>query len=104
MPNIEVVANIQDLVFNLESVIAAQIMADINRANNFQKTAEEIYSILRSGRLVKPKMSNRKSIAVSDNVATVTGWDLLNIKWTQAIKQNKHISLEQDESKVKEYY
>ncbi len=104
MPNIEVVANIQDLVSNLEPVIAAQIMADINKANNYQKTAEEIYSILASGRLVKPKMSNRKTIAVSDNVATVSGWDSLNIKWREAIKQNKHISLEQDESKVKEYY
>jgi hypothetical protein len=55
MPNVEVVANIQDLVSNIESVFAAQIMADINRANNFQKTAEEIYSILTSGRFSKPK-------------------------------------------------
>ncbi len=104
MPNVEVVANIQDLVSNLEPVIAAQIMANINRANNFQKIAVYIYSILTSGKLVKPKMSNRKTIAVSDNVATVSGWDSLNIKWKQAIKQNSGISLEQDESKVKEYY
>jgi hypothetical protein len=102
--NVEVVANIQDLVSNLESVIAAQIMADIDRANNFQKNAEEIYSLLTSGRLVKPKMSNRKTIAVSDNVATVSGWDSLNPKWKQFIKQNKGIYLEQDESQVKEYY
>ncbi|BAY90153.1 hypothetical protein NIES3275_21640 [Microchaete diplosiphon NIES-3275] len=39
MPDVEVVANIQDLVFNLESVIAVHIMADINRTNRFQKTA-----------------------------------------------------------------
>jgi hypothetical protein len=104
MMNVEVVANIQDFVSNLESLIAAQIMADIDRANNFQKTASEIYFILTSGRLIKPKMSNRKTIAVSDNVATVSGWDSLNIKWKQAIKQNNAMSLQQDESKVKEYY
>ncbi len=39
MPDVEVVANIQDLVFNIESVIAVHIMADINRTNRFQKTA-----------------------------------------------------------------
>ncbi len=39
MPDIEVVANIQDLVFNLESVLAVRIMVDINRADRFQKTA-----------------------------------------------------------------
>ncbi|MEH1999597.1 MAG: hypothetical protein V7L00_12770 [Nostoc sp.] len=89
---------------NLQSAIAAQIMANIDIANNFQKIAEEIYSILTSGRLVKPKMNNRKTIAVSDNVATISGWDSLNIKWKQAIKENYGISLEQDESKVKEYY
>ena len=104
MPNVEVVANIQDLVSNLESVIAAQIMADIDRVNNYQKIAEEIYSILTSGRLVKLKMSNRKTIAVSDNVATVSGWDSLNPKWKQSLKQNNGIYLEQDESQVKEYY
>jgi hypothetical protein len=104
MPDVEVVVNIQDLVFNLEPVFAIQIMTDIERANYFQKNAEELYSILTSGGLVKPKMSNRKTIAVSDNIATVSGWDSLNSKWKQAIKNNKGISLEQDESKVKEYY
>ena len=104
MPNVEIVANIQDLVSNLESVIATKIMADIDRSNNFQKNAEEIYSILTSGSLVKPKMSNRKTIAVSDNVATVSGWNSLNTKWKQAIKQNNGIYLEQDESQIKEYY
>jgi hypothetical protein len=79
-------------------------MADIDKANHFQKIAEEIYSILISGRLVKPKMNNRKTIAVSDNVATVSGWDSLHTKWKQFIKQNKGIYLEQDESQVKEYY
>ncbi|WP_207714371.1 hypothetical protein [Scytonema sp. UIC 10036] len=53
MPNVEIVANIQDFVSNFDSVIAAQIMADIDRANNFQKTASEIYFILTSGRLVR---------------------------------------------------
>jgi hypothetical protein len=104
MLNVEFVAKVQDLVYNLDSVIAAQIMADIDRANNFQKIASEIYSILISGKLIKPKMSNRKTIAVSNNVATVSGWDSLNIKWKQVIKQNNAISLEQDENKVKEYY
>jgi len=104
MPNLEPVANIQDLVYGLDSIIAAQVMVDIDRANNFKKQAEEIYSILTTGRLVKPKMSNRKTIAVTNNVATVSGWDSLNMKWKQAIKQNKGISLEQNESKVKEYY
>lgn len=33
-------------------------MADINRAKIFQKLATEIFFILISGRLVKPKMSN----------------------------------------------
>ncbi|BAZ15340.1 hypothetical protein NIES4071_72120 [Calothrix sp. NIES-4071] len=104
MSNVEVVANIQDLVSNLEPVIATQIMANIDRANYLKKNAEEIYSLLTSGRLVKPKMNNRKTIAVSGNIATISGWDSLNLKWKQAIKQNKGISLEQDESKVKEYY
>ena len=49
-------------------------------------------------------MSNRKTIAVSDNIATVSGWNSLNTKWKQAIKQNNGIYLEQDESQVKEYY
>ena len=104
MSNIEIVANIQDLVSNLESAIAAQIVLDIERAKNFQKIAEEIYSILSRGKFVKPKMSNRKTIAVSENVATISGWDSLNIKWKQAIQQSYSMSLEQDESKVKEYY
>ncbi|MEC4886084.1 MAG: hypothetical protein SAL70_32925 [Scytonema sp. PMC 1070.18] len=104
MFHVEVVANIQDFVSNLDSVVATQIIIDIDRANNFQKNAEEIYFILTSGRLVKPKMSHRKTVAVSNNVATISGWDSLNIKWKRTIKQNNGISLEQDESKVKEYY
>lgn len=104
MPSIEVVANIQDLVFNLDVVVAAQIVTEINKAVLFQKKAQQIYSILTSGELVKPKMSKRKTIAVSDNIATISGWDSLNIKWKQAIIQNNGITLEQDTSKVKTYY
>lgn len=104
MPSIEVVANIQDLVFNLDIVVAAQIVTDIYKAVLFQKKAQKIYSILTSGELVKPKMSKRKTIAVSDDIATISGWDSLNRKWKLAIKQNNGISLEQDESEVKKYY
>ncbi len=104
MSNLELVANIQDLVYALDSIIAVQIMVDIDIANIFQNQAEEIYSILTTGKLVKPKMSHRKTIAVSNNVATVSGWDSLNLKWKQAIKHENGISLKQDESKVKEYY
>lgn len=104
MDELEVVAKIDDLVNNTEPTIAAQIMASIKVAQDYQKKAKKIYEILTSGKLVKPKMSTRKTIDVSENTATVSGWESLNLKWKKAIAEQLNLSLEQDEGKVKEYY
>ncbi|NJK69603.1 MAG: hypothetical protein HC941_26535 [Microcoleus sp. SU_5_3] len=104
MPDLEVVAKIEDLVKNTEPTIATEIMAYVKVAQDYQKKAEKVYEILTSGKLVKPKMSSRKTIAVSENTAIVSGWDSLNLKWQKTIAEQLHLSLKQDESQVKEFY
>jgi hypothetical protein len=95
MPDLEVVAKIEDLVNNTEPTIAPEIMAYVKVAQDYHKKAEKVYEILTSGKLVKPKMSSRKTIAVSENTATVSGWDSLNLKWKKAIAEQLNLSLEQ---------
>lgn len=104
MPDLEVVANIEELVSNLELEIAALIMAHIENALDYQLKASSIYTILISGQLVKPKMAKTKTIAVSEKVGVVSGWNSLNPKWTEFIAKNNGISLSQNETLVAEFY
>lgn len=104
MPEMEVVAKIEDLVQNTEPALATQIMAYVKAAQNYRVKAQKVYEILISGLLVKPKMSSRKTIAVSEDTATVSGWDSLNPKWKPVIAEQESLLLEQNQTKVKQYY
>lgn len=104
MPDLRVVANIEELISNEEPMVAALIMADIENAKLYQQKASQIYSILQGGDLVKPKMLKRKTIAVSENIGAISGWNSLNPKWKEFIAENNNVSLSQDEVLVKEFY
>jgi len=104
MPELEVVANIEDFVKCAEPAIAKELMDSVKTAKSSQKKAQEVYEILKSGKLVKPKMNAQKTIAVSEDTAALSGWGSLNLKWKKAISEKIGLSLEQDESKVREYY
>ncbi|MBW4507122.1 MAG: hypothetical protein KME64_11495 [Scytonematopsis contorta HA4267-MV1] len=104
MQNIEVVSNVESFALKEEPADAALIMVYLKNAISYQEKALEIYNVLNEGKSVKPKMVKRKTIAVSDNTGVISGWNSLNPKWNKFIAENYNVSLEQNETKVREFY
>jgi hypothetical protein len=104
MTDLQVVANFEELISNLDTEVAALIMGCIENAIDYRQKALSIYFILIEGKLVKPKMDKKKTIAVSENVGVVSGWNSLNPKWTVFIAENNGILLLQNETLIKEFY
>jgi hypothetical protein len=98
------VERIEELVKGAEPAVAAQIIASVKAAQESQQKAKEVHKILTNRNFVRPTLKLQKTVAVSGNTVTVSGWNSLTPRMKEAVAQRLGMSLDQDTQKVREYY
>lgn len=95
-----ITVHIDELVKYADPEVASKLKKAIDLSQEKQRKAAEIYKLLRS-RLVKRKLPRTKTIAVGENVATISGWNSLKPQWKALIAQQLGLFLKQDALKVR---